>query len=96
MTWKVITRSRAKADLRHIRDWYEKQSDGLGDQFLSTFDESIVKLQRNPHVCQLFYKRFRQLLTPVFPYRVLYAIHDETVVIYRVLHSAQDHTKHLN
>jgi putative addiction module component (TIGR02574 family) len=35
MTFSLRVRARARDDIRGARDWYEKQSVGLGDRFLS-------------------------------------------------------------
>jgi plasmid stabilization system protein ParE len=31
MTWEVLLRPRAEADLKEARDWYEERQPGLGD-----------------------------------------------------------------
>jgi hypothetical protein len=34
MTWEVLLRPRAEADLKEARAWYEERQPGLGEQFV--------------------------------------------------------------
>lgn len=88
--WEIFVRARAKSDLRKARDWYDRQREGLGDDFLRAIAAAIARLEANPHICQIYYKKFRQILPDTFPYRIIYFIDGDRIIIARVFHSAQD------
>jgi len=93
--WRLDVRTRAKTDVRKAHEWYEKQQAGLGADFVVAVKDAIGSLKANPYICQLYYRKYRQLLPKRFPYRIFYLIDGEKIVVFRILHSAQDFTKHL-
>jgi hypothetical protein len=54
MNPNVLGRDRAKADLRKIRTWYEREQPGLGDDFLACAStDSVPKIGTNIRNCDL-------------------------------------------
>ena len=94
MSWCVTIRARAKADLRNAHDWYEKHCVGLGSDFLAAQAEALLRLEANPERFPPYYNGFRRILTRRFPYKIFYRIVGQTVIVVRVLHTAQDHPSH--
>jgi len=81
--------------LREARDWYEDQCAGLGAEFLVAIGEVLVRLELNPEAFPFYYGKFRRALTRRFPYKVFFQIHGDAVIVFRVLHGAQEHGKRL-
>jgi plasmid stabilization system protein ParE len=70
-------------------DWYEEQRPGLGQEFLRDVRASIDRLLNNPLIYRVRYSRrpVRWAYTRRFPYRIIFHIVDETVVIDTVIHA---------
>ena len=95
MKWIATIRPRAKADLQQAHEWYEKQSPGLGDQFLADLTEAFQRLESNPERFPLYYRNFRRVLARRFPYKIFFRNSGKTLIVFRVLHAAQDHPRKL-
>ena len=95
MNWIVTIRPKASADLRRAHDWYEKRILGLGDEFLADHAEALLRLEADPERFPLYYRGFRRVLTHRFPYKIFFRIASPNIVIFRILHGAQDHPHEL-
>ena len=95
VSWILSIRPKAKADLRRAHDWYEERSAGLGDEFLAAHAETFLRLEANPERFPFYYRDFRRVLTRRFPYQIFFRIVGQNIVIFRILHGAQDHTRQL-
>lgn len=95
MSWIVIIRPRAEADLLDARQWYDAQRDGLGNEFLDEVKRAIILLEKKADQRPLYYQDFRRLLTRRFPYKFFYRIEGSRVIVFRVLHVRRDHSRWL-
>jgi toxin ParE1/3/4 len=66
-----------------------------GDDFLAAVAEALVRLEAGPEGFPNYYRVFRRVLTRRFPYKVFFRIEGEAVIVFRILHGAQDHPRHL-
>jgi plasmid stabilization system protein ParE len=92
----VIIRPRAEADLQRAWHHYELEQPGLGDEFLRELRQLIQSLERHPERAAFYYRGFRRLLATRFPYKVFYRIVADRVIVFRVLHTKQDHPRRLS
>ena len=83
----VLTR-RAEQDAESARDWYDQQSEGLGDDFLDELRDAIHRAHRDPLHYQCVVEELRRVLLKRFPYAVFYLIEPTRVVVLAVLHQA--------
>jgi plasmid stabilization system protein ParE len=67
----------------------------LGEEFLVAIAEVLLRLEDNPKLFPFYYGKFRRALTRRFPYKVFFQIQDDAVIVFRVLHGAQEHEQHL-
>ena len=95
MNWTVTIRPKAKADLRRAHDWYEERCPGLGDEFLADHAEALLRLEADPERFPLYYRGLRRVLTHRFPYKIFFRIIGRDIIIFRILHGAQDHPREL-
>ena len=95
MSWQVIIRPKAEADLRAARAWYESRRAGLGDELLVEVGRAIRLLEETPERRPFYYRGFRRMLTRRFPYKIFYRIEISRVVVFRILHAKQKHQRHL-
>lgn len=87
----VIIRPRAEADLQAAKQWYEERREGLGVELVLAARRALRVLRENPERHPLYYRDFRRVLLGRFPYKVLYRIEGERIIVFRVLHTKQDH-----
>ena len=95
MNRTVTIRPKAKADLRRAHDWYEERCAGLGDEFLADHAEALLRLEADPERFPVYYRGFRRVLTHRFPYKIFFRIVGPDIIIFRILHGAQDHPREL-
>jgi len=93
MTFRVRIRASARDDIRDAFDWYEDQSPGLGNEFVTELDRVISKLTTDPRIYQTVHKEVRRALARRFPYGIYYLVDEDRVNVLRVLHLARDPRK---
>ena len=95
MSWQVIIRPTAEADIEEARQWYEQQRPGLGNEFLDEISRAIRILEEQPERRPIYYLGFRRLLIRRFPYKVFYRVEGARVIVFRVMHAKRDHQRWL-
>ncbi len=71
-------------------EWYEEQSKGLGEAFLSELDRCYKKLEVQPTFYSKLKKNYRQMRLKRFPYVVVYEIMKTRVVVFAVFHASRN------
>jgi len=95
VSWRVIIRPNADADLQDARSWYESQRSGLGDELLVEVRSVMRLLEEQPERRPLYYNGFRRLITRRFPYKIFYRIEGDCVIVFRILHAKREHRRQL-
>jgi toxin ParE1/3/4 len=85
----------AENDIREAREWYDGRRPGLGVEFLISISDALARLEESPEQFPVYHQEFRRLLIERFPYKVFFRIEGDTVIVFRVLHGAQDHRRRL-
>ena len=93
MATKLVLTAEAATEVTEAYGWYENRRRGLGEEFLTCVEASINNLVRFPDLHAVVYQRFRRALVRRFPYAVFYEFTGDTVVVFGVLHTAQDPEK---
>lgn len=95
MSYRLVVRPEVDADLLEIESWYEEQQAGLGREFLLATREKMARLPQNPLLYRIRHRRkqVRWVYPRRFPYRIVFRVIGDTVVIYTVLHAAR-HDRH--
>ena len=91
MSWIVLVRPEAERDLAAAHGWYEARSSALGDEFLTSIAAALRSLEQDPMRERLYFRHFRRVMPPRFPYKIFYQVIDRRVIVFRVLHAKQDH-----
>ena len=86
MKYRVIVRPEAEEDLKKVFSWYEDNRTGLGYDFLLQVDAGINFIKRSPEIHPIEYKGTRKHLIKRFPYKIIYFIEEEKIVVLAVLH----------
>ena len=90
MKYKVIVRPEAEDDLKEAFSWYEDNRTGLGHDFLLQVDAGINFIKRNPDVHPIEYKGTKKHLIKRFPYKIIYLVEEEKIVILAVTHGKRN------
>jgi toxin ParE1/3/4 len=92
MSYRLIIRLAAEADVAEAAQWYNERRLGLGEKFLSEVDQAIVRMLENPLALPVILRRHevRRVLTKRFPYRIIFSLEDDMVVVHAVLHGRRD------
>lgn len=86
MSYSLIIRPDAEADLADARSWYEEQRDGLGDDFLLCVEETLGRIRRMPELYSVGYRGIRRALIRRFPYVVYYRFDGSMISVLAVMH----------
>ncbi|MBF7074592.1 type II toxin-antitoxin system RelE/ParE family toxin [Glaciecola sp. MH2013] len=90
MTFEIRLRQESKNDLRVAFEYYEQIRQGLGQDFLLCFENSLAKIQRTPMSFKVVYSGLRRIAIRRFPYRIFYIVDDSTIVITAIFHVRQN------
>lgn len=79
-------------DLRQARQWYNEQSENLGDDFKAEVNAEITYIANNPDSYQIKFNTLRQSLVNRFPYAIYYMTDDEKqlIIIFGILHTKRN------
>ncbi len=95
--YKVSVTADALADIEQAFEYYESSLAGLGDKFRLALKQRLNDLQQHPQHYGFINEdpglAFRDVLLRRFPYRVVYRIQKEMVVVIAVYHSSLDPQK---
>jgi plasmid stabilization system protein ParE len=86
MKYKVIVRPEVENDFKEAFSWYEDKRTGLGYDFFLQVDAGINFINRNPEIHPIEYKRTRKHLIKRFPYKIIYLVEEEKIIILAVIH----------
>ena len=90
MALPVVYRRKVGRDLAAGFGYYEEQSKGLGEQFLSAVDSSFGAIERYAEMFVRVHGEVRRALVTRFPYGIFYRVESKRVVVLAVLHTARD------
>lgn len=90
MALPVVYRSKVGRDLASAFDHYERQVEGLGEQFLAAINSTFDAIERYPEMFASVHRGARRALVVRFPYAVFYRIETRRIVVLTVLHTARD------
>ena len=91
MSRQLIINEEAEANISEAAFWYQKQRDGLGEEFLAEVRVSIDSAVSNPRG----YRRLRRIpevrrvLTRRFPYRIFFVVRPDAIIVFRVIHGSR-------
>lgn len=90
MTYRLVIRPEADAEVYEASHWYEERRKDLGKEFLRAFVAATSNLRRNPKLYPIVAGAARRLLLRRFPYSVIYEIHGDEVVVLACFHESRD------
>lgn len=92
MAFTLTVRPEAELDVDDQYLAYESKRVGLGHDFLLCIEEALDKLLRNPLIYRKFHKELRRIPVRRFPYRVMYFVSGQNIIVAAVFHVRKDPT----
>lgn len=86
---KIQLLESAKEDLREGYDFYEKQSEGLGEYFLDCIQADIRSLTIFAGIHELA-GGFHRMLSKRFPFAIFYLAENKAIDVYAILDCRRD------
>ena len=85
----VRFRTEAAADVSLARDWYDAQSPGLGDSFVSALEQIVDLVAALPEAFPEIAVGLRRALLSRFPYALYYRLDGSVIDVIACLHTRQ-------
>ena len=91
MSCRLVVRPEVDNDLQEAEAWYEQQQPGLSNDFLREVRGAMSRLPRNPLLHRIRHRRLqvRWFYPRRFPYRIIFRVAGDAVIIYAVIHAAR-------
>jgi plasmid stabilization system protein ParE len=89
MTVEVRLRPEAERDLAEAALWYERQREGLGNEFLDEASATFSMIAASPLLFAVVHRRTRRALMQRFPFGVFYQVDDDGALVVAVLHGSR-------
>ena len=89
MNYHLQIQSEAIIDIQEAFEWYEKQRDGLGFEFIEEIENGYENICKHPSYYTLINADFRRLKIKRFPYLIIYEIYEDVVIVNSVRHSSR-------
>jgi toxin ParE1/3/4 len=86
---RLVLRRAAKRDLAEAARWYDERKPGLGREFSSCVEATLVIIRNHPHLSPRVDPRVRRAKVERFPYGVFYTVDREAIRVIAVLHHAR-------
>jgi len=90
MPLPVVYRRQVGRDLAAGFGYYDEQTKGLGERFLTAVGSAFDAIERYPQMFAQVHGEIRRALLSQFPYGVFYRVESKRVVVLAVLHTARD------
>ena len=90
MPLPILLTSASSVDLVEARDWYERQSPGLGKEFIRMVNTGMASIARQPEGFPTIHRSLRRVLVRRFPYAIFYRVEPHAVRVVAVLHAKMD------
>ena len=85
----LIVREAAQEDIREAFGWYERQSPGLGTEFLRCLDSCLSLVDRHPEIFREVHRQSRMAIVRRFPYLVIYRVTPDFISVIAVMHGSR-------
>jgi len=89
VSYKLTYRKEAEQDLNEAAQWYEKQSEGLGFDFLDEVEKKGKTIESNPFLFEKVYKSLHRTVVERFPFNIFYITEDNSIIVVAVIHGSR-------
>lgn len=93
MSFTLVIKPEAIKETAEIYAYYKEIDQRLADRFERGLDTVYREIQRRPERYAIRKKNYRHLQLKKFPYRVVYALIGQEVVVFQVRHTSRRPSK---
>ncbi len=80
-----------KFELKESVNWYNCKRDGLGKEFMSEIEKTIITLRNNPKQFRIIGRDVRKATLKHFPYSIIFSVIDnKTIEVYSFFHHSRN------
>ena len=90
MAFRLKFSTRALRETGEAQEWYELQSPGLGEEFITAMELQLKRLEQAPLLYAETIPNVRRALLPRFPYGLFYVMRGNLIYVLAVLHDARN------
>ena len=83
---KMVILDIDRREYDEAREFYEAEQPGLGPQFKEQIRHSLLRIQQYPQAWPPERKEIRRYIIHKFPYKILYSIQDDKIVVLAFAH----------
>lgn len=76
-----------EAEITTAIDWYDAQSEGLGERFLAELNRAVVSIQKNPAAWPEVSFQIRRYVFANFPFSLVYSELGDSLLVLAVMHN---------
>lgn len=91
MRYTILFRPEVDDDIAEAAEWYEQKQPGLGLDFTRTVRDALRDFPSDPLLYRVRdpKRSVRWYYIPRFPYRVIYRVENDCVLVLAILHAAR-------
>lgn len=86
VSFPVILRDEAEADMVEAALWYERRCLGLGAEFVRSVDACLSLVSRQPTLFPVIHREAHMALPRRFPYLIIYRVFPDFISVVAVIH----------
>ncbi len=90
MTSGLILRKAAEVDIHEAHHYYESCRQGLGQEFMLSFEAALASISRNPGQYRTVYRNVRRVALHRFPYSIYFIVMQSRIIVLAVMHARRD------
>jgi plasmid stabilization system protein ParE len=90
MSLPFVFEPEVQAEVDDAYTWYERQREGLGEEFLDEVQAVLNRIQQDPELRAVIYRNVRRSFLRRFPYAVYYRIEPDRIAVVAVHHTKRD------
>ena len=90
MSYSLLIRPEARAEIESGFDWYQVRRAGLGFEFETCLEDVFARILRDPESYAVIFDDIRRVPLKRFPYGVFYRVRHQQVAVLAVFHCRRD------
>ncbi|MDX2038312.1 MAG: type II toxin-antitoxin system RelE/ParE family toxin [Isosphaeraceae bacterium] len=90
MSLPLVFQAGVRGEIDDAYQWYERQREGLGEEFLLEVEAALARIARDPELHAIVHREVRRGRLSRFPYSAYYRIESEPITVLAIRHAKRD------
>jgi plasmid stabilization system protein ParE len=90
MSYNLLIQDEAVNDIQQAYEWYKEKKESLGTEFIAEVENCFDRICKNPLHYGYISPKFRRILTNRFPYKIVYEVTSDTIIVNSVDHNKRN------